>query len=210
MKFAARLIGLVILTGLPLISQAGKYNAIMNIGDPLPVFSHLPSTSGNMVSSDQIEEQVLVIVSIANHCPWVRRMDKDLVELVSTFEDQSVRFIGLSVNHREDDRLPAMKIHADKNGYQFDYLYDESQALGRKLGATRTPEYFVFNGERNLVYMGALYDSPAKMNHDGSVSHINGEPAEFYVRDAIVSVLSGEEVEINETRAHGCTVKYVQ
>jgi peroxiredoxin len=210
MKFTARLIGLVILTGLPLISLAGKYNAIMNIGDPLPVFSHLPSTAGNTVSSDQIGEQVLVIVSLANHCPWVRGMDKDLVELVSTFEDQSVRFIGLSVNHREDDRLPAMKIHADKNGYQFDYLYDESQALGRKLGATRTPEYFVFNGERNLVYMGALYDSPAKMNHDGSVSHINGEPAEFYVRDAIVSVLSGEQVEINETRAHGCTVKYVQ
>ena len=128
MNFTARLIGLVILTGLPFISLAGKYNAIMNIGDPLPVFSHLPSTAGNTVSSDQIEEQVLVIVSLANHCPWVRGMDKDLVELVSTFEDQSVRFIGFSVNHREDDRLPAMKEHAARVG---DQLHRQRVGFGR-------------------------------------------------------------------------------
>lgn len=189
---------------------AGKYNSIISIGDPMPAFDNLPSTSGNNISSDGLSEDVLVFVSLANHCPWVRGMDADLVELANSFEGQSVRVIGLSMNHREDDRLPAMKIHAEKYGYGFDYIFDESQELGRQLGATRTPEYFVFNKERKLMYTGALYDSPAKMNDDGSVKHINGEPSQFYVSDAISSLLEGNEVAVKETRAHGCSVKYVQ
>ena len=137
-------------------------------------------------------------------------MDQDLIALANQFEGKSVRFIGLSMNHREDDRLPAMKQHAEKYGYSFDYLFDETQELGRMLGATRTPEYFVFDKERKLIYTGALYDSPAKMNDDGTVNHINGEPTQFYVQDAIVALLDGTEVSTTETRAHGCTVKYVQ
>ncbi len=192
------------------VAFAGKYNSIISIGDPMPAFNGLPSTSGNNISSDDLNEDVLVFVSLANHCPWVRGMDADLVELANSFDGKSVRVIGLSMNHREDDRLPAMKVHAEKFGYSFDYIFDESQELGRKLGATRTPEYFVFNKERKLAYTGALYDSPAKMNDDGTVKHINGEPGQFFVKDAVASLLGDKEVAIEETRAHGCSVKYVQ
>ena len=192
------------------LSYSGQYNSIINIGDTLPAFSDLPSTSGNHLSSQDLDEDILVFVSLANHCPWVKGMDEDLVALSHEFDSSSVRFIGLSMNHREDDRMPAMKVHASKVGYSFDYLYDESQALGRALGATRTPEYFVFNKERKLIYMGALYNSPAKMSSNGQVKHINGDPTEHYVRDAIRATLAGNTVAIAETRAHGCTVKYVQ
>jgi hypothetical protein len=137
-------------------------------------------------------------------------MDKYLVALNNQFRNDSVRIIGLSMNHHEDDQLPAMAVHAQKVGYHFDYLYDESQELGRALGATRTPEYFVLNEQCELVYMGALYNSPSKMNNDGSVKHINGEPSEFYVQNTILATLSSTHVEPAETRAHGCTVKYVQ
>ena len=192
------------------LGYSGQYNSIINIGDTLPTFNDLPSTSGNLLSSQDLNEDILVLISLANHCPWVKGMDEDLVALSQEFDGSSVRFIGLSMNHREDDRMPAMKIHADKVGYTFDYLYDESQSLGRALGATRTPEYFVFNKERKLVYMGALYNSPAKMSSSGNVKHINGEPTEHYVRNAISATLAGNSVAIPETRAHGCTVKYVQ
>lgn len=189
---------------------AGRYNSVMSIGDPLPEFEALPSTSGAEVSKSQITEEVVVIVSLANHCPWVRGMDPGLVALAESFQGQPVRFIGLSVNHREDDRLPAMREHAAKNGYAFDYLFDESQNLGRALGATRTPEYFVFDQDRRLVYTGLLHDSPAKQDRDGERRHINGEPTQFYVRDAIAATLAGQPVSPAETRAHGCSVKYVQ
>jgi len=209
MKLITKFVLLGLVLSLSNIVAAGKYNSIINIGDPLPTFNNLPSTSGENLSSEDINEEVIVLVSLANHCPWVRGMDKDLVSLAKSFNDKSIRFIGLSMNHREDDRLPAMKVHAEKHGYSFDYIFDERQDLGRKLGATRTPEYFVFNKERKLVYTGALYDSPAKMNDDGTVKHINGEPTQFYVHDAVTELLDGNEVTTKETRAHGCTVKYV-
>jgi peroxiredoxin len=210
MKLIIRFLMLGVLLSISTASMAGQYNSIISIGDPMPVFNDLPSISGETLSSEEINEDVVVFVSLANHCPWVRGMDKDLVSLANSFENKSVRFVGLSMNHREEDRLPAMKVHAEKYGYRFDYIFDESQDVGRKLGATRTPEYFVFNKERTLAYTGALYDSPAKMNDDGTVKHINGDPTTFYVHDAISALMEGKEIAIQETRAHGCSVKYVQ
>lgn len=187
---------------------AGKYNQIINIGDSLPQFTDLPNTDGTTLSSSDIKEDVLVMVILANHCPWVKGMDLDLVKLVNSFKNQSVKVVGFGVNLRTDDRLEAMQAHANKVGYNFTYLFDETQALGRALGATRTPEYFVFDNDRKLTYMGLLYNSPAKMNADGSTRHINGEPSEFYVSDAITATLAGTAVTQAETRAHGCSVKY--
>lgn len=189
---------------------AGKYNAILDIGDSMPTFSDLPDISGGTLSSDDLTESVVVFVSLANHCPWVRGMDQDLVKLTNQFEAKDVRVIGISMNHREDDRLPAMKQHAKKAAYNFNYVFDESQQFGRQLGATRTPEYFVFNKDRKLVYMGLLHNSPGKINSDGNVNYINGTPSEFYVENAIETTLSGEAIANAETRAHGCTIKYVQ
>ncbi len=204
---------ILLITCLLLLAQslhAGKFNAVLNIGDPMPTFNNLPGTSGNTLSSDQLTESVIVFVSLANHCPWVRGMDKDLVQLVTDFEDDDIRVIGISMNHREEDRLSAMKKHAIRIGYNFEYLFDESQELGRQLGATRTPEYFIFNADRKLVYMGLLHNSPGKMNSDGSVNYINGEPDEFYVKNAIKNILNDETVLPAETRAHGCSIKYVK
>jgi len=188
--------------------QAGKYNKIISIGDHLPEFSQLPSVSGDMLSSKDLTEDVVVLVLLANHCPWVRGMDQDLIKLVDQFKDKSVRVVGFSVNHRDDDRLDAMKMHAKKVGYNFTYLYDDSQNLGRQLGATRTPEYYVFDKNRKLAYMGLLYNSPAKMNADDSIRHINGEVTDNYVADAIIALLNGSLPTITETRAHGCSAKY--
>ena len=124
---------------------AGQFNAVMDLGDPMPSFENLPDTQGGTLSSSDLEASVVVLVSLANHCPWVRGMDAGLVELVEQFEGQDVRVVGFAVNLREDDRLPAMQEHAARVGYNFTYVFDESQQLGRDLGATRTPEYFVFD-----------------------------------------------------------------
>ena len=190
------------------LASAGEFNKVASIGDAMPEFSGLPTANGESISSADIEEEVVVLVSLANHCPWVKGMDADMVKLANAFKGKSVRFVGLSFNHREEDRLPAMKAHAARVGYPFAYAYDESQQLGRALGATRTPEYFVYDSNRTLVYTGALYDSPAKIQSDGSVKYTRGEPTRFYVQDAIMATLAGQAVTLAETAAHGCTVKY--
>ncbi|HKB80750.1 MAG TPA: redoxin family protein, partial [Thermoanaerobaculia bacterium] len=188
----------------------GQYNAVVDIGAPMPSFSKLPATDGSTLSSKDLHDDVVVLVFLANHCPWVNGMDADLVKLADEFKGKSVRFVGVALNHREDDRLPAMKVHAATKGYDFTYVYDESQKLGAALGATRTPEYFVFDKDRKLVYMGAIHDSPAHMTRGGEVLYTRGEPKTMYVRDAIVETLAGRPVQIKETRAQGCTLEYEQ
>jgi len=202
------LIFVTLVVGSPIL--AGEYNTVLNIGDSMPSFRDLPTTDPSYLSSDDISEDVLVLVFLANHCPWVRGGDGDLVKLVTEMKRKSVRVVGVSVNHREADRLPAMKEHASKVGYNFTYVFDESQDIGRKLGATRTPEYFVFGADRKLVYMGLLHNSPASARKDGSVKYSKGDPNEFYVRDAIEAALGGKVAPVAETRAHGCSVEYAQ
>jgi len=209
MKFAIKPF-FVFLVFLSSYSSAGKYNSILNIGDAMPSFADLPATSGDTLSSADIKEPIVVMVSLANSCPWVKGMDPGLVTLANKFEGKDVRVVGFAVNHKQADRLTAMKVHAKSAGYRFDYVYDESQELGRKLGATRTPEYFVFNKERKLAYTGLLYDSPARMKKDGSIKHIDGEPKEHYVEKAVSALLDNQIVDPTETRAHGCSVKYLK
>ena len=187
---------------------AGQYNPVLDIGDAMPSFEDLPMAAGGTLSSSALDEDVVVLVSLANHCPWVQGMDGDLVKLVDGVKDKSVRVVAFSVNHREEDRLPAMKKHAEETGYNFSYLYDDSQDLGRNLGAARTQEYFVFDKARKLVYTGALYDSPAKMGSDGKPHYMNGPPKQHYVRDAIEAALAGKPAQVAETAAPGCTVEY--
>jgi peroxiredoxin len=192
------------------VAYGGEFNLVANIGDPMPEFNDLPSVGNDTISSSDLTEDVIVLAFLANHCPWVKGMDGDLVKLVAEMKGRSVKVVGVSVNHMEADRLPAMKAHSAKVGYNFAYVFDESQEIGRKLGAARTPEYFVFNKERELVYMGLLYNSPARMTRDGSVKYTNGDPTEFYVRDAIEAALSGKAAPLAETRAQGCSLEYVQ
>jgi hypothetical protein len=94
-------------------------------------------------------------------------------------------------------------------GYNFLYLHDPSQEIGRRLGATHTPEYFVLNKGRQIVYNGLLTNSPAVMEGSGP-RYVNGEPKDFYVRDAINAVLTGSPVRVGETRSQGCTVEYTR
>jgi peroxiredoxin len=187
---------------------AGKYNSTVEIGMPAPGFTALPGIDGKSYSLSEFKEDVVVLVFLANHCPWVRGGDRDLVQLANELKGKSVRLVGLGVNLRPDDALPAMKEHAAKVGYPFLYLHDPTQEVGRKYGATRTPEFFVLNKDRKIVYMGLLHNSPAQMLRDSSVKHTNGEPTQHYVRDAVLAALAGKPVPVAETRAQGCTVEY--
>ncbi len=199
---------LLLSLGFSVFALAGKFNTVIDIGDSMPQFVDLPLAQGESLSSGDLQEDVVVLVSLANHCPWVQGMDAEAVAFVDQFAGESVAVVGFSVSHQDDDRLPAMQEHAREYGYNFAYVYDESQALGRALGATRTPEYFVFNKERKLVYMGLITDSPARKTMLGKIKRINGEPKNFYLQDAVRATLEGRPVEVQETRAHGCSVKY--
>ncbi|MGQ9427096.1 redoxin family protein [Gilvimarinus sp. F26214L] len=203
---------LAVLTACSTWTLAGEYNAVLNIGDPMPEFSQLPTVSGDEISSSDIDEDVVVLISLSNTCPFSRGLEKDLLKLVNDNADKPVKVVGMSFNINHLDKMPAMQERAKEQGFNFTYLRDDSQELGRALGTSVTPEFFVFNKDRKLIYMGLLHNSPAMENGPNESVYLRGEPQDFYVQDAIDHALAGTEnqIKVRETSAYGCTVEYVQ
>jgi peroxiredoxin len=200
-------VSVALVVGSALLSGA-RYNKVIQIGMTAPGFQNLPATDGKNYSMSDFKEDVLVVVFLANHCPWVRGNDPDLIKLVSDYKNKNVRVVAIGVNLRREDILPAMKERATKSGYNFIYLHDATQQIGRRYGATHTPEYFVLNKERKIVYTGLLTNSPGLAEYDGSVHYTRGAPKQFYVRDAIDASLAGKPAPVAETAPQGCTVEY--
>jgi hypothetical protein len=116
------------------------------------------------------------------------------------YADRGVRLVAVSSNDAEShpaDSFDEMVARAESQGFNFDYLYDEDQSLAHALGAERTPEVFVFDGARRLVYHGAIDDN---RDEDGVTQQ--------YLRDALDAVLAGTAPAPADTPAVGCTVKW--
>ena len=101
----------------------------------------------------------MVVVFTCNHCPVAQAYEDRIVEIAADYKDKGVEVVAINVNNMEADKLPAMKERAEEKGFKFDYLYDPSQEIGRAFGATVTPHAFLLDGERNVVYIGAIDDN---------------------------------------------------
>jgi len=179
---------------------AGKYNSTVKIGQKAPDFSGIPALLNGQdasVSLADAKEDVVVLVFLGNHCPVVQAYEDRLIDFVSDYKGKSVKVIGVAVGMNEEDRLPGIKKYTAEKKSNYIYGYDESQAIGRAYGATRTPEFFVLDKERNIRYMGAMDDNMK----DDKVS-------KTYLRDAVDAVLKGEKPAVEETPAQGCGVRY--
>ncbi len=141
-------------------------------------------------------KDVVVLVITCNHCPVARAYEKRIIDFTKTHEEK-VAVVAISVNNGEEDQMPQMKERAKKAGFNFPYLHDPSQKIGRRLGATKTPEFFVLNKDRTVAYMVALDD------------HMNAAKVEEkYLENAVTAVLKGEKPATAETPAFGCGVPY--
>tara|TARA_R110002095_G_scaffold185024_2_gene162224 strand:- start:55766 stop:56407 length:642 start_codon:yes stop_codon:yes gene_type:complete len=206
MKMAARQsISLLILSICFLCSThtelaAGKYNPVLNAGDPAPTWEKLPATDGKTYSSDSFKDKdVLVIAFTCNSCPYAVDYEDRLNRLAQKYatKDSPVGVIAVNVNLVPADSLEKMKAQAEKKKFVFPYLFDKTQKIGQQFGATRTPEFFVLNKDRKVVYMGAMDDATdaSKVKRD-------------YVAQAIEAALAGKQPETQETIAIGCNVRY--
>lgn len=199
----ALLVGACI-AGLSMVSLAqggGKFNKKIAIGDAAPNFSGLPGVDGkNHSLSDYSNKDVLVLCITCNHCPVAVAYESRMIDFAKKYSaapNSKVGFVAINVNNNDADKLPKMKERAQEQGFNFDYVYDASQQIGRSLGATVTPEFYVFNKERKLVYTGAMDDS----NTAGNVKT-------NYLDPAVDAALKGQAAPTAETRARGCGVQY--
>jgi len=189
----------LMVAGLSLPVQAGEFNKKLSIGDAAPSFTGLEGVDGKSHSlSDLKDKDVVVVIITCNHCPVAVAYEDRIIDLTKKYAgkaDSKVAVVAINVNNLEADKLPKMKERAKEKGFNFPYLYDPTQKIGREYGATVTPEFFVLNKERKIVYMGAMDD---KQNN----------PTVSYLDPAIEAALKGEKAAKTETRARGCGVKY--
>jgi peroxiredoxin len=172
----------------------------IGISEAAPPFD-LPGVDGVSHSlDDYADARVLVLVQSCNHCPYVQAWEGRLIGIQQDYREQDVRVVAISSNDvasHPEDSFEQMAVRAREQGFNFDYLYDESQSIARALGSERTPEVFVFDNDRKLVYHGAIDD-----NRDETA--VTGH----YLREALDAVLAGRRPEVAETPPVGCTVKW--
>jgi peroxiredoxin len=172
----------------------------VNLGDTAPPFD-LPGVDGRRHSlSDYSDAPVVAVVQSCNHCPYVQAWEGRMNELAREFRDRGFRLVAVNSNdaaQEPEDSFEEMQARAGRLGFEFDYLHDEDQSLAKALGSERTPEVFLFDADRRLVYHGAIDDS----RDETAVSR-------RYLRDAIEAALASGEPETPETPAVGCTVKW--
>jgi peroxiredoxin len=161
----------------------------------------LPGTDGAEHSLESYDDaDVLVIVQSCNHCPYVQAWEGRMIAVQRDYADRGVRLVAFNSNDAERypaDSFAAMRSRASQQGFNFDYLHDADQSLARALGSEATPEVFVFDRDRRLVYHGAIDDN----RDDRAVTT-------HYLRDALDAVLAGRDPEVAETPPVGCSVKW--
>ena len=176
---------------------------MLALGTHAPEFSLPDTISGNTVSLADIKsDKATVVMFLCNHCPYVIHVNEEIVRVVADYKTQGVNFVGISsndaVNYPQDG--PAlMKTHAAEVGYDFPYLYDETQEVAKAYDAACTPDFYIFDGEMKLVYRGRLDGS-----RPGNNLSLDGKD----LRNALDAVLNGEEVDDMQIPSAGCNIKW--
>jgi peroxiredoxin len=171
------------------------------IGDRAPDFN-LPGVDGrNYALADFAGKPALVIIWSCNHCPMVVRYEDRMVELQRDYADRGVQVVAINSNdvaRYPDDSFERMVERARDKGFPFPYLRDESQQVARAYGPAVTPEVFLFDAKRKLVYHGRIDDNP----DDPSAVRRRD------LREALEALLAGAPIATAETNAVGCGVKW--
>jgi peroxiredoxin len=182
--------------------RAGEFNPVLSIGDEAPAWKDLPGVDGKTHSlSDLKKRPVVVVVFTCNSCPYAVDYEDRINALAKSHanKDAKVAVVAINVNLVAADSLPKMLTRSTDKGFAFAYLYDDTQEIARAYGATRTPEFFVLNSERKIVYMGAMDD-----NSDAE------KVTKQYLKPAIDAALSGKVPDLKETVAVGCNIRFAR
>lgn len=175
---------------------------MLPLGTSAPDF-RLPDTDGKMVSqADFNSAPALLVLFICNHCPYVKHIRAGLADVGREYTKRGVAIVAISSNDVQnypDDSPEKMKQEAKSAGYVFPYLYDESQAVARAYQAACTPDIFLFDKNRKLVYRGQFDDS-----RPGNGRPVTGKD----LRAALDAVLAGKPISEQQTPSVGCNIKW--
>jgi peroxiredoxin len=177
-------------------------STMLSLGTPAPPFA-LPDTNGRTVSLDDFAgAPALLVMFICNHCPFVKHIASEVAALGREYQDRGVAVVAINPNDvasYPDDRPEKMAAEVKSRGYIFPYLYDESQEVAKAYNAACTPDFFVFDGDRKLIYRGQLDDS-----RPGNSVAVTGAD----LRAALDAALTGGAPPADQKPSIGCNIKW--
>ena len=195
---------MLIFAGFIFITSVAGAKEPYKAGDYAADFS-LKSVKGEMISLSKVEDaKGFIVVFSCNTCPVVKKYEQRIIDLNTEYESKGYPVIAINSNDKNvspGDSFEEMKKLASGKGYGFEYLYDESQEVAREYGATNTPHVYVLSrdGENLRVeYVGAIDN-----NADDA-----SKATKYYVKDAVNSLLKGEQAPVAATKAVGCGIKW--
>ncbi len=172
------------------------------LGTKAPSFK-LPDTQGRSVSlADFKDASAILVMFICNHCPFVKHIAPALAQLGREYQKKGVAIVAINANdvaRHPEDAPPKMAEEAKARGYTFPYLYDETQSVAKDYGAACTPDFFLYDKARTLVYRGQLDDS-----RPGNNLPVTGRD----LRAALDAVLAGRPVPAPQKPSIGCNIKW--
>ncbi len=173
------------------------------LGTPAPDFTLPDTISGRNLSLQELKSDVAtVVIFICNHCPFVKHIIRELVELANEYKENEISFIAISSNDAvfyPEDSPERMKRVARDLRFPFPYLYDESQDIARAYNAACTPDFFVYDKDLKLVYRGQFDDS-----RPGNDLLITGKD----LRLALEHIIAGNEITFKQKPSIGCNIKW--
>ncbi len=178
---------------------------MLPLGTIAPDFCLPDPATGQEVSLADISQgaRATVVMFLCNHCPYVLYVNPEIVRIVEEYRPRGVAFVGINSNDAEaypEDAPERMPAHAQAVGYTFPYLYDQTQEVARAYDAACTPDFYVFDAERKLVYRGQLDSSRPKRNPI--------PPTGEDLRAALDAVLAGQPVSPHQRPSGGCNIKW--
>jgi peroxiredoxin len=178
-------------------------STMIPLGSNAPNFS-LPDviSSAQLSLTDLKSDTATVIMFICNHCPYVKHVQSGLVELANDYITKGVKFIAINSNdavNYPEDSPKNMKAVAERLGYPFPYLFDESQEIAKAYDAACTPDFYIYDYDLKLVYRGQMDDS-----RPGNGKPVTGND----LRVALDEILAGNELSPEQIPSIGCNIKW--
>ncbi len=176
---------------------------MLPLGTPLPAFNLPDVVSGKSISQDTFKgKKALLVMFICRHCPYVRHVQNEIARIGRDYTSRSVGIVAISSNDAEnypEDSPESSAEMANELGFTFPFCYDGEQLVAKAFKAACTPEFYVFDSSRKLVYRGQLDDS-----RRGNTIPVTGRD----VRTALDAVLADSPISQHQTPSIGCNIKW--
>ena len=177
-------------------------STMLELGSPAADFSlPEPATGGSVALSDFEGSQALLVAFLSNHCPFVKHIADRFAAVAAAYQPRGVAIAGINANdvaNYPDDSPERMKDEVRRRGYTFPYLFDESQDVAKAYRAACTPDFFLFDADRRLVYRGQ-FDSSRPSSGTASGDDLCA---------AMDAVLAGRKPSADQVPSIGCNIKW--